>query len=138
MKSRSEGWTFREHEIRFRVRYQETDGQGRAHHANYLNYFETGRIEFLRSAGYSYRELEAAGVFLVVRDIECHYLAGARFDDELTLKTFLVRAHGVRIEHRYELRSGDDLVATGRSVVASVDRAGKVCRLPKFLRGQPA
>lgn len=138
MKSQSEGWTLREHEMSIRVRYQETDGQGRAHHANYVNYFETGRIEFLRAAGYSYRELEDAGVFLVVREIECQYLAGARFDDLLTLKTILVRAQGVRIEHRYELRSGNDLVATGRSVVASVDRAGKVCRLPKFLREQRA
>ena len=55
-----------EHEIEIRVRYQETDGQGRVHHANYLTWFELGRVELLRAAGHSYRELEAAGLFLVV------------------------------------------------------------------------
>jgi acyl-CoA thioester hydrolase len=55
----------------------------------------------------------------------------------LRLKTIVVRAQGARIEHRYEVRSGDQLIAIGRSVVAAVDRLGKVCRLPKFLRIKP-
>ena len=51
----------REHEIQIRVRYQETDAQGHVHHANYLNYFELGRVEMLRASGYSYREFEESG-----------------------------------------------------------------------------
>ncbi len=126
--------TLREHEMTIRVRYQETDGQGRVHHANYINFFEVGRVEFLRSAGHSYKELEATGIFLVVTEIGCQYLAPAQYDDELQLKTIVVRAQGVRIEHRYEVRSGNQLIAIGRSVVAAVDQSGKVCRLPKFLK----
>ena len=52
---------FSEHEIQFRVRYQETDAQGRVHHANYFTYFEMGRVEQLRAAGYDYRRLEEEG-----------------------------------------------------------------------------
>ena len=48
----------REHRIDIRVRYQETDGQGRVHHANYFTYFEMGRVEMLRAAGYDYGVLE--------------------------------------------------------------------------------
>ena len=51
----------RHHEIEIRVRYQETDGQGRLHHANYLTFFELGRTELLRAAGYDYRQIEAEG-----------------------------------------------------------------------------
>jgi acyl-CoA thioester hydrolase len=124
----------REHEIRLRVRYQETDAQGRVHHANYINFFEIGRVEFLRAAGYSYRELEQAGVLLVVTELECRYLQPAFYDDELTIRTTIMRAKGTRIEHRYEVVSDGQLIASGRSVVAAIDRQGKVCRLPKFLR----
>lgn len=125
----------REHEIKVRVRYQETDAQGRVHHANYINFFEIGRVEFLRACGHSYKQLEQTGIFLVVAEIECRYLAPAFYDDELTIRTIVVSAKGARIEHRYEVRSGNELIAVGRSVIAAVDRLGKVCRLPKFLRG---
>ena len=59
----------REHEIQVRVRYQETDAQGRVHHSNYMNYFEVARVEMLRQSGISYRELEESGVMLGVASI---------------------------------------------------------------------
>ncbi len=73
----------RHHEIEIRVRYQETDGQGRVHHANYLTYFELGRTELLRAAGYDYRQLEAQGWMLVVSEMNCRYFQPASFDDLL-------------------------------------------------------
>lgn len=123
----------RQHEIQIRVRYQETDAQGRVHHATYLNYFEVGRVELLRAAGYSYRELEEQGIFLVVREVSCRYHEPAFYDDLLTLRTTTVRSRGVRIEHRYELFRDGQLLADGRTVVACVDRQGKVRRLPRWL-----
>jgi acyl-CoA thioester hydrolase len=122
-----------EHEIQIRVRYQETDAQGRVHHANYFTYFEQGRVELLRAAGYDYRRLEAEGYLLVVAEIACEYFLPASYDDLLTLRTTTVLAKGARVEHHYEVTRGGDLLARGRSVVACVTRAGKVSRLPKFL-----
>ena len=75
------------HEMEIRVRYQETDGQRRVHHANYLTYFEMGRTEMLRSYGYTYRAFEEAGLFMVVADASCKYLAPAQYDDLLVLRT---------------------------------------------------
>ena len=121
------------HEIEVRVRYQETDGQGRLHHANYINYFEVGRVELLRASGRSYRQLEQQGLFLVVAEVSCRYFAPAQYDDMLRLRTTTARAKGARIEHHYELFRDDDLLADGRTVVACVDRAGKVRRLPEWL-----
>ena len=123
-----------EHQIDVRVRYQETDAQGRVHHATYINYFEIGRVEYLRAVGYSYRQLEADGIHLVVTEISCNYFKGAMYDDLLRLTTRVRRARGVRIEHEYELTLDGELVVSGRSVVASVDPSGKIKRLPDWLQ----
>src|SRR5437773_11306923 len=122
-----------EHEIEIRVRYQETDGQGRVHHANYLTWFELARVEMLRAAGHSYRELEEAGVFLVVAEATTRYSLPAFFDDLLRLRITTLRAKGARVEHRYEVRRGDELIAEGSTTVACVDRRGRVTRLPDWL-----
>jgi acyl-CoA thioester hydrolase len=122
------------HEIEIRVRYQETDGQGRLHHANYINYFEVGRVEMLRAAGHSYREMERNGVVLVVVEVECQYRAAAWYDDLLVVRTSVDWAKGTRIRHCYEVKRGDEVLATGATVVASVSPEGKVLRLPEWLR----
>ena len=122
------------HEIEIRVRYQETDGQGRVHHANYLTWFELGRVELLRAAGHSYRELEEAGIYLVVAEASLRYYLPAFFDDVLRLRTTTLRAKGARIEHRYEVFRGDELLAEGTTTIACVDKDGRVTRLPPWLR----
>ena len=121
------------HEIQFRVRYQETDAQGRVHHANYLTYFEMGRVELLRAAGYSYRSLEEQGVLLVVAEVNCQYFLPASYDDELRLVTTTLKAKGARIEHQYELFRAHELLVRGRSVLACIGSTGRVQRLPDFL-----
>src|SRR4029453_15064470 len=99
------------HEIEIRVRYQETDGQGRVHHANYLKWFELGRVELLRASGHSYRELGEAAIYLVVAEPAVRFYLPASFDDLLTLRTTTVRAKGARIEHKYEVFCGSELLA---------------------------
>ena len=128
-----------EHKLEIRVRYHETDGQGRVHHAQYINYFERGRVELLRAAGKSYREVEEDGIFLVVSKMNVEYLNGAEFDDLLCLTTNVAKVGGVRIEHHYLITKQDAEgkeveIVKGSSVVASVNRDGKVRKLPKHLR----
>jgi acyl-CoA thioester hydrolase len=123
------------HDIEIRVRYQETDGQGRVHHANYLTWFELGRVELLRAMGHSYRELEAAGVMLVVAEMKVQYFQPAFFDDVLSLRTTAIKAKGARIEHEYKVHRGSDLLAQATSTIACIDRTGKVSRLPRWLAG---
>jgi acyl-CoA thioester hydrolase len=122
------------HSIEIRVRYQETDAQGRVHHANYLKWFELGRVELLRASGHSYRELEEAGVFLVVAEAAVKFFLPAVFDDLLTLRTTTVKAKGARIEHHYEVFRGEERLAEGTTTVACIDKAGRVSRLPDWLR----
>ena len=122
------------HQIEFRVRYQETDGQGVVHHANYLTWLELGRVELLRAHGHSYRELEEQGIFLVVAEAHLRYYLPARFDDLLRLVTTAVRAKGARIEHRYDLFRERELLAEATTTIACIDRSGRVSRLPAWLR----
>ena len=119
-------------QLDIRVRYQETDAMGRLHHANYINYFEMGRVELMRAAGHSYRECESQGIFLVVAEISCQYFLPAVFDELLTLTTTVVRAKGARIEHHYELHRDDNILAKGRSLIACISADGRPRRLPAW------
>lgn len=123
----------RQHEIQFRVRYKETDGQGRVHHANYFVWFEMGRVEMLRDAGYDYRKIEEDGTYLVVHKIAAQYLLPALYDDLLTLRTRIVRITPARCEQEYELYRDDELLAKGSSTLACISRTGRVRQMPDWL-----
>src|SRR5437764_12693388 len=101
----------KQHEIEIRVRYQETDGQGRVHHANYLTWFELGRVELLRAAGHSYRELEEAGIFQVVAGGRVDYYLPAFFDDVPRVVNTTVAAKGAMIAHSHRALLGEELLA---------------------------
>ena len=121
-------------EIQIRVRYAETDQMGFLHHANYLVYFELGRVELLRSRGLNYKEIEAQGYFLVIAKAQLRYHRPAHYDDLLVLRTHVMRATGARIDHRYELLRSEELIAEGETTLACVDRAGRLQRIPEALR----
>lgn len=124
----------RSHQIQFRVEYHETDGQRRVHHANYLNYFERGRVAMLRAGGVNYKDIEDEGLMLVVTEMNVRYQQLAEFDDLLTLTTEVVEVRKVRMSHRYTVRRGDDRIVEGDSVIACLDRRGRPHRMPPALR----
>ena len=125
-----------EHSIEIRVRYPEVDAMGYLHHSRYLQYFEMGRVELLRSLGHSYAELEQQGVFFVVVKAEVRYKSPARYDDVLTLTTRVVKQTHVRYDHSYELRRGSTLLAEATTTIACVDRSGQLVQIPESL-GKP-
>lgn len=122
-----------EFSMQIRVRYCETDAMGCLHHSQFFNYFEQGRTELLRNQGGNYREIEEAGLFLVVVRLQCSYHAPARYDDVLTLVTRVENVSAVKIDHSYRLLRGEQLLATATSTLACVDRDGKVARLPESI-----
>ncbi len=119
-----------------RVRYAETDKMGVVYYANYFVWFEVGRTDLLRALGWSYREMELAGVSLPVIDAHCEYVRPARYDDELEVRTTGRLLSPVRLEFAYEvhLTSQGIVAATGRTTHASVDPTGRPCRLPPRIR----
>ena len=121
------------HTISIRVRYPEVDAMGYLHHSRFLQYFEMGRIEMLRAGGHSYGDLEREGIFFVVVKAECKYKAPAKYDDELTLITRIVRQTAVRIDHAYELRRGTTILAEATTTIACVGRDGQLREIPESL-----
>lgn len=114
------------------MRYAETDKMGVVYYANYFVWFEVGRADLLRDAGWTYRDMETGGVTLPVIEAHCEYRQPAKYDDELDIHTSGALRSPVRIEFAYEvIRPGDlTVIATGRTVHASLDRNGRPCRLP--------
>jgi len=119
------------HETKLRVRYAEIDAQGHVNNAVYLSYFEVGRVEWLRAAGLSYRELEARGYGIVVVEALVRYRRAAFFDDELTLHTELAELNRATLRFEYAVLRGGDVLVTGHTRHACVDLAtGKPIRVP--------
>jgi acyl-CoA thioester hydrolase len=109
---------------------------GVVYHANYFVWFEVGRTDLLRSAGWTYREMEADGFALPVVEAHCEYRQSARYDDELEIVTGGSIFSPVRIRFDYQvIRCADGAtLATGHTVHASLDSTGKPRRLPERIR----
>jgi acyl-CoA thioester hydrolase len=123
-------------EISIRARYAETDAMGVVHHASYVVWLEQGRTELLRALGVSYREIEAAGFFVVLSDLHVRYHASARYDDLVVLRATLDGARSRQLCFAYELSLADTgaLLVTARSEHIVVSRAtGRPTRLPPVL-----
>ena len=112
------------------VRYAETDMMGVVYHGNYLPWFEVGRTTLLKEMGLAYRQLEADGYRLPVLEVSAKYFRPAVYDDTITIVTILREKLLLRIRLEYEVRRGDELLATGWTVHAFIDRDGKPVRPP--------
>jgi len=96
--------------IEVRVRYAETDQMGVVYHSNYLNYLELGRVEWLRSLGYSYAELEKKGVLLPVVHAELNYRFPARYDELIRVETEVISIGKSSIEFNSQLYNENDVL----------------------------
>ena len=119
-----------------RVRYAETDKMGVVYYANFLVWFEVARADLLRSLGWTYREMEAAGVSLPVIEAHCEYRRPAHYDDEIDVRTEGHMMSAVRMKFTYTVvRRADAVVAAqGYTMHAAVDEASRPCRLPERIR----
>jgi acyl-CoA thioester hydrolase len=112
------------------VRYAETDMMGIVYHGNYLPWFEIGRTTLLKEMGLPYRQLEAEGYRLPVLEVAVKYIRPAVYDDTLTIITKMKEKPALRIRLEYEVYRGTELLATGQTMHAFVDREGRPVRPP--------
>ena len=114
----------------FRTRYAETDAMGVVHHATYPVWFEMGRSDFMRQIGIPYAQVEERGYFLMLSGLHVRYRAAARYDEELTLITRVCEVKSRTCTFQYELRRGDDLLATGGTQHICTDKHYRPARMP--------
>jgi acyl-CoA thioester hydrolase len=125
------------HDAAVRVRYAETDQMGVVYHANYLVWFEVGRVELMRALGVEYKTMETGDdCHIVVVDAHCRYLHPARYDENLRVRTRIAEARNRAIRFSYEIfRDGDDcLLATGETVHVICGSNGRPKSLPEKYR----
>ena len=117
-----------------RVRFGETDAAGVANNAVYLQYFEIGRIELLRSRGHSYAAVHTSGIDLIVAEAGVRYLRPLWFDDDVAVHCHVTKLARASLTFEYELYRGEELCATGFTRLACVQRPSlKPVRLPEWL-----
>ena len=109
-------------QTKIRVRYGETDQMGYVYYGNYAEYFEVGRVEWLRNLGVSYKSLEASGVMLPVLNMTVNFIKPAKYDDLLTVTTILRKKPMVKIEFDFEIvNETGDLITTGQTSLVFMD-----------------
>jgi len=105
------------------------------YHGNYAQYFEIGRVEWLRNKGISYKWMEENGIMLPVVSLTMNYRKPAHYDELLTLKTILKNKTSVKIEFDYELYNENaELLTTGNSILVFVDmKTGRPIAPPEYI-----
>ena len=118
-------------QVPIRVRYQECDPMNVAHHSVYAVWLEIARTELLRRRGSTYRDLEAAGVFLVVAKMSLRYRRPALYDDQLLIEVTSLPTAGVKLQHTYRVLRDGELLASAETTLACVDTDGKLRPVPE-------
>lgn len=127
------GW----HETSIRVRYAETDQMGIVHHSNYLIWFESGRSEFCRSRGFSYKEMEERdNALMVVAEAYVRYKSPAFYEDLLLIRTRVaeVRSRSIRFIYEVYRPADSTIIAEGETLHLVTDSTKRVKAIPDNFR----
>jgi acyl-CoA thioester hydrolase len=118
-------------ETTLRVRYAETDQMGYVYYGNYAQYYEVGRVEAMRSLGFSYKEMEERGILMPVINLNVNYKKPALYDDEVKIVTMVKTLPNVRITFEYECYNQlDELLNTGSVTLVFIDKLKNKLTMP--------
>ncbi len=120
-------------QVKHRVNFYDTDAMAVVHHANYIRWFEIGRVEFLRQAGITLTALMEDGFVFPITEVQCQYLSPGKFDDELVIETTPVALTRVKMAFDYSVyrQSDETLLVRGHTQnVFTSRKTGRITRLP--------
>jgi acyl-CoA thioester hydrolase len=110
------------HRFNHLVIYQDTDAEGVVYYANYLGYFERGRMELLRSMGFPMKKLKQDfGIVFAIRKVECDYLAPAMLEDEITIETEITEHTMATVNFYQKALRGEQLLVAAKIQACSID-----------------
>jgi acyl-CoA thioester hydrolase len=125
------------HDAKVRVRYAETDQMGVVYHANFLVWFEVGRVELMRALGVEYKKMEKEDdCHIVVADVHCRYHHAARYDEVLRIRTRIAESKNRVVVFSYEvIRDADgQVLANGATTHVICGSNGRPKLLPEKYR----
>ena len=115
----------------YRVPFYDTDAMGVVHHAKYLHLFENGRVRWMDEHHRPYLEYVDRGIHLAVTNVHVNYHSSARFDDRLSVTTWLAWVRGASLAMSYTIYHGPRLISSGITEHAAVNGEGRVRRIPR-------
>lgn len=122
---------------RVKVRFSETDAQGVAHHAAYLDWLEVARVEYLARLPGGYQGIRDKGIEATTIEAHVRYRAPARFDDELVLRARCGDVRGARFRFDYVIERDGEVIADGWTTHACVDAQSlRPTRMPGWLKAE--
>ncbi len=121
-------------EAQVRVRYAETDQMGVVYHANYLVWFEVGRVELMRQMGFDYKQMEIVDdCHIAVVEATARWRSPARYDDEIVIRTSIKALRSYILKFAYEVirRSDGKLLCEGETTHVVCDSQMQKKTLPE-------
>jgi acyl-CoA thioester hydrolase len=116
--------------LQHRVAFYETDAMGIVHHANYVRFLELARVVWMDEHDRPYREYAAEGLHFATTAVELRYHHSAGFDDVLAVTTWLEWVRRASLRMAYEIRRGEQRIASGATEHAMVDLSGRPRGIP--------
>ena len=116
------------------VNFYDTDAMAVIHHANYIRWFEIGRVEYLRSIGITLTEMMDDGYVFPITDISAKYVSPGKFDDNLVIETTATALTKAKMCFKYRIyrQEDDQVLVTGKSQnVYTSKETGRIARLPE-------
>ncbi len=119
--------------MEIKVYYKDTDCGGVVYYANYLDYFEQARTEWMEERGVSIKELKCKGIQFIVKRAEVDYKSPAQYGEILQIITNIDKPAGVRINFSHEIKEKESgrLIVTGSTQLVCIDEELKPCRIPE-------
>ena len=124
------------HEIAFRVYYENTDMGGVVFYAEYLRWLERARTEMLRQSNLNQRDLYQQGLIFVVHELAIKYHKPAQMDDIIVVETQLLQKKNTFFVCEQSILRGPEKLVSAQVKVCSINKLGKLCRMPTFILAQ--
>ena len=123
------------HQLKQRIIYADTDAEGVVYYANYLKFFERGRMELMRKMGVSIRELkEKRGIAFTISRVECDYRSPAILDDEITVETEILEQTGATMVFKQQVLRGNSVLVSARITACAINlKSFRPMKIPQDL-----
>ena len=126
------------HNFVIRVYYEDTDIGGVVYYANYLKFMERARSEMLRELGIDQAKMldynDPEDVSFVVKRAEIDFNRPAKFDDQLIIKSEIIKLGGASVTIKQDVTKDDQILVTGLIKIAAIGEDGKAKRLPQNIK----
>ena len=124
-----------DHIYKTKVYYEDTDAGGIVYYARYLHFIERARTEMIYDhLKLNHKQLrEQFNVIFVVRECNVKYLKSANFEDNLEIKTKVIKKSPVRLNLLQEVFKNDEILVTALVELAVIGSNGSVSKISKDL-----